>query len=170
MRISDGATTFPAARMTVAGSGPELDNLVALSRELGVAAQVTFAGRLDNDRIAELYRTADLFLNASVVDNMPISILEALASGVPVVSTDVGGIPFLVDNEKTALLVPPRDPHAMAHALVGLLNDPAKAARLVAAGRESVQQYTWHNVRGRLFDVYSALAPGSLRHAAAATK
>ena len=162
--------TFPAARMTVAGSGPELDNLVALSRELGVAAQVTFVGRLDNDRIAELYQSADLFLNASVVDNMPISILEALASGVPVVSTDAGGIPFLVEHEKTALLVPPRDPRAMAHALVDLVNDPTKVARLAGAGRESVQQYTWHNVRGRLFAVYSALAPGSFHDAAAATK
>ena len=162
--------TWPAVRMTVAGSGPELDNLGALSRELGVAAQVTFAGRLDNDRIGELYQTADLFLNSSVVDNMPISILEALASGVPVISTDAGGIPFLVDHEKTALLVSPRDADAMARALLDLLNDPGKAARLAAAGRESVQQYAWHNVRGRLFDVYSALAPGSLQDAAAATK
>ncbi len=162
--------TLPGAHMTVAGSGPERDNLAELARALGLAANVTFTGRLDNDRIAELYQRADLFLNPSLVDNMPISILEALASGVPVVSTNVGGIPFVVDHQKTALLVPPREPAAMARAVLDLLDDPAKAARLSSAGRESVQQYAWQNVRGRWFEVYSGLAPGARQNAAAETK
>ncbi|HET7158074.1 MAG TPA: glycosyltransferase family 4 protein, partial [Burkholderiales bacterium] len=112
---------------------------------------------IDNERLQDLYKHADLFLNSSVVDNMPNSILEALASGVPIVSTDAGGIPFMVEHGKTALLVPPRDPDAMASAALALLDDPQHAARLAEAGVLLAQQYSWANVRGRLFDVYSAL-------------
>lgn len=162
--------TSPSARMTIAGSGPERNKLGELVGALGLSGNVTFTGRLDNDRMGELYQQADLFLNPSLVDNMPISILEALASGVPVVTTDVGGIPFLVEHQKTAILVAPRDADAMARALLDLLNDPARARRLASAGRDSVQQYTWSNVRARLFDVYSGVAPGAPENAAAETK
>jgi glycosyltransferase involved in cell wall biosynthesis len=160
----------PGARMTIAGSGPERARLDELTRSLGLDGQVTFTGRLDNDRIAALYQQADVVLNPSLVDNMPISILEALASGVPVVSTDVGGIPFLVEHGKTALLVPPRDPEAMARALLRLCDEPALAADLVSAGRDAVQQYAWQRVRERWFEVYAGLVPGVPRHAVAETK
>jgi len=162
--------TLPGARMTIAGSGPERNRLSELAAALGLMEHATFSGRLDNDRMGELYRQADLFLNPSLVDNMPISILEALASGVPVVTTDVGGIPFLVEHQKTAILVSPRDADAMARALLDLLADPRKAARFASAGRDLVQQYAWQNVRGRLFEVYSEIAPGTLRNTAAETK
>jgi L-malate glycosyltransferase len=160
-------STRPGAKLTIAGSGPEREHLEQLAQTLGVAACVTFTGRLDNERIPELYRQADLFLNSSTVDNMPISILEALASGVPVVSTAVGGIPYLVEDRKTALLVPPRDPHAIARALLELIENPSQAARLAAAGRAAVQQYSWASVRARLFAVYGSLAAGGTRKAAA---
>jgi glycosyltransferase involved in cell wall biosynthesis len=145
---------FPAAKLTVAGSGPERLALEELACRLGVVDAVTFTGRLDNDGMAAVYGDADVMINPSLVDNMPISILEALASGVPVVSTDVGGIPYLVEHGKTALLVSPQDPEAMADAVLLLLNDPAKAMQLSRAGAESVQCYTWPNVRDRLLCVY----------------
>jgi glycosyltransferase involved in cell wall biosynthesis len=89
----------PGARLVIAGSGPERARLVALAEELGVAAQVEFAGRVDNSEMPALYARADLALNSSTVDNMPISLLEAYACGVPVVSTDVGGVPsYSVDG------------------------------------------------------------------------
>jgi phenylacetate-CoA ligase len=147
----------PDARMTVAGGGPEREMLVALAHELGVAESVTFAGRLDNSLIAELYRDADVFVNASLHDNMPISMLEALACGVPIVSTNVCGIPFLVEHRKSAMLVPPRDAAAMAQAVLDLLENPGFAEQLVRAGWEVAQQYAWSQVRPRLLDVYSRL-------------
>ena len=162
--------SFPGARMTIAGSGPERNKLDELVGALDLNEHVTFTGRLDNDRMGDLYQHADLFLNPSLVDNMPISVLEALASGVPVVTTDVGGIPFLVEHQKTAILVSPRDAEAMARALLDLLNDPARARQLASAGWDSVQQYTWSNVRARLFDVYSGIAPGVPKNAAAEIK
>jgi glycosyltransferase involved in cell wall biosynthesis len=150
------------ARLTIAGSGPARPELERLTRELGLERDVTFAGRIDNEQIAELYRSASLFLNSSRVDNMPISLLEAMASGLPIVSTDVGGIPFLVEDGTTALLVRPGDPSAMADAVLRLLADRALGDRLVAAGLAAAQAYTWERVRPRLLDAYArALARGA---------
>ncbi len=146
---------FAGARLTVAGSGIRRDALERLAAELNVAQAVTFTGRIDNDRIHELYRSADVLMNPSLVDNMPISLLEAMAAGVPIISTNVGGIPRLVCDGETALLVSPSDPDSMAEAVLRVLVDGNLSQRLRAAGLHSVQAYTWARVRGRLFDVYS---------------
>jgi glycosyltransferase involved in cell wall biosynthesis len=146
---------FPAARLTLAGSGPERQALETLAATLGQADAVTFTGSLDNERMASLYRCADIMINPSLADNMPISVLEALASGVPVVSTSVGGVPYLVEHGKTAMLVPAKSPEAMANAVLALLNDSSRTKRIREAGIESVQKYTWPNVRARLLGVYS---------------
>jgi glycosyltransferase involved in cell wall biosynthesis len=145
---------FPAARLSVAGSGPCRADLERLARELGIAEATTFTGRLDNADMASLYRSADLMLNASRVDNLPISILEALASGVPVVSTDVGGISRLIAHERTALLVPPGDPAALAEAAERLWRDPELYARLRTAGLALARQYAWSEIREHWFAVY----------------
>lgn len=150
----------PNARMTIAGSGPERDTLKSLARELGVADAVNFAGRVENSEMPALYRTVTIALNPSLADNMPISILEALASGVPVVSTNVGGVPFLVEHDKTALLVPPGDYKAMAEACLRLLAEPELAARLGAAGRELAREFGWSRVREKWLAVYADVLGG----------
>jgi glycosyltransferase involved in cell wall biosynthesis len=146
--------SYPAAKLTLAGSGPERQALEQFACALGIADAVIFTGRVDNEGMAAIYRSASVMLNPSLADNMPISILEALASGVPVVSTNVGGVPYLVEHEKNALLVPARDPQAMANAVLRLLNDAARTRRLIEDGIECVQRYTWPNVRVSLFRVY----------------
>ncbi len=151
----------PAARMTIAGGGPEREMLGDLARELGVAPDVRFPGRLDNSLIAKLLLEADVFVNSSLYDNMPISILEALASGVPIASTNVGGIPFLVEHGKTARLVPPRDPAALAQAVLDVLDNPALAQAMARTGLDAVQQYSWSHVGPRLFEVYAMLLDSS---------
>jgi glycosyltransferase involved in cell wall biosynthesis len=143
--------------MVVAGSGPLRASLEQLAATLGIAGAVEFTGRVDNAGMAALYRSADLMLNPSTVDNMPNSVLEALASGVAVISTNVGGVPFLVEDGKTALLVPPASPEAMAAAMLRLAASPELAARLRAAGLHYVQQYAWPGVRPRLLEVYRAV-------------
>ncbi|KIF81535.1 glycosyl transferase family 1 [Noviherbaspirillum autotrophicum] len=146
--------SFPSARLVIAGSGPQRHALETLASELGVERAVIFAGRVENEDMAKLYREADVAVNPSLADNMPISILEALACGVPVVSTNVGGIPKLVEHDKTAILVPPQCPEKMADAILAVLCDPAKASRLKKAGSASVRRYTWPKVRLRLLEVY----------------
>jgi glycosyltransferase involved in cell wall biosynthesis len=155
----------PAARLVIAGSGPEAEALRRLADELGVAAAVRFAGRVDRDEMAALLRASSVVLNPSLVDNMPNSVLEALASGVPVVSTNVGGVPFIVADGVSALLVPPREPQAMAAAVLRLIADPALAARLAAAGLQEARRYTWERIAPQWAEAYrcalAAPVPGA---------
>ena len=144
----------PGASMTIAGSGPERDALGVLARELGVADAVRFSGRLEHAKLPDLYREASVALNPSTVDNTPNSLLEALASGVPIVSTSVGGVPYLVAHEKTALLVPPADPAAMAQAVLRLHRDRALAECLRTDGITHVAQFAWVHVREELARAY----------------
>ncbi len=144
----------PHAKLTIAGSGPEETALRALASELGIAGAVHFAGRLDRDAMATLYRDADVSLNPSLVDNMPNSVLESMASGTPVVSTDVGGVPFIVQDGVTALLVPAKDPQAMAAAVLRLLDDAPLHASLATAGLAQVRRYTWAEVKPNLAATY----------------
>jgi glycosyltransferase involved in cell wall biosynthesis len=143
--------------LTVCGSGPELDRLEAMCDELSISKAVTFTGAVDNYRMAELYQSASAVINPSLVDNMPISILEALASGVPVVSTNVGGIPHLVKQGKTALLVSPGDDEGMADAVISLLKDRGLAEDLIREGLNEIQQYTWPRVKERLLEMYHSV-------------
>ncbi len=146
---------YPDARLSIAGSGPLRTELERLAESLHIAKAVRFTGRLDNERLPDLYRSADLMLNPSTADNMPISVLEALASGVPVVSTNVGGVPFLVEDGSTALLVPPQSPEKMATAALRVLGEPSLAARLRAAGIDMARHHAWTQVREQLFAVYA---------------
>ncbi|MCZ8073268.1 MAG: glycosyltransferase, partial [Paucibacter sp.] len=138
---------FPAARLIVAGEGPERAALQQLCKQLQIAAAVEFAGRVNNADMPTLYQRADLALNASTVDNMPISILEAFASGVPVVSTDAGGIPDLLESGRTGLLVPIGDAEAMAAAALRLLQDLDLARRFSLAAHAEAQRYAWSAVK-----------------------
>jgi glycosyltransferase involved in cell wall biosynthesis len=147
----------PDARLTVAGTGVERAALQDLAFELGVADAVAFAGRIENRDIPELYRSASLMLNPSTVDNMPISILEAWASGVPVVSTNAGGIPFLAEDGRNAVLVEPRQPDAMAHAALRVLDSPLLAASLARAGLTAAEAFTWPKVREAWFEIYASI-------------
>ena len=155
---------WPQARLTVAGSGPEKDRLQALATELGIAAAVRFAGRIDNANIAPLYASADVMLNPSTADNMPISILEALASGVPVVSTDAGGIPDLVKHGETAMMFPVGDDKAMAAAVLRVLEDDALRHRLRERGIASVARFAWPQVQLLWQSAYWQAAQGGAQH------
>lgn len=147
-------THFQDARLTVAGSGPEREALEAQALALDISEFVHFTGRLERGDVAQLYKNADLLLNPSQVDNMPNSILEALASGVPVVSTNVGGVPYMVEHGRTALLVPPRDPTAMCDAAIRVLTDAALRDHLVAAGLQLVRRFEWKAVRAAWLTTY----------------
>ena len=152
--------SFPQARLTIAGSGPDEQGLRKSVQEMGLTDAVKFTGRLERDTMATLYRTADLMLNPSLADNMPNSVLEAWASGVPVVSTNVGGIPHLAQHGVTASLVPPADPAAMADACVALLSDEALWQQRAQAGLQEAKRYTWFSVQPMLARVYrQAIVP-----------
>jgi len=148
---------FPDTRLTIAGEGPERARLTAVAAELGLAGHVRFCGRLARDAMAALYRDADVMLNPSRIDNMPNSILEAYASGVPVVSTDVGGIPYIARGGVTALLVAPGEPSEMADGICRVLLDPELARSLTTHALSEVTRYSWSEVRPAWLQLYRIL-------------
>jgi glycosyltransferase involved in cell wall biosynthesis len=154
--------TYPEAGLCLAGDGPQEPSLRALARELGVR-RVTFCGRVERAEVPQLYQQADIFLNASEVDNMPVSVLEAFASGTPVVTTAAGGIPYIVEHERTGLLSPPGDWQALAANVIRLLRDPALATRLALSGHDECPQYSWDAVSRQWLDLYRQLSGGALR-------
>ncbi|MBV2127701.1 glycosyltransferase family 4 protein [Arsukibacterium indicum] len=132
---------LPGSRLSIAGSGPELANLQQLVSRLQLTARVNFCGKLDRQQMAELYASADIMLNPSTADNMPNSLLEAMAAQVLVVSTNVGGIPFMVDDGADVLLVEAGAPEQMAAAALTLVYQPELAAKLASNARAKVKQY-----------------------------
>ena len=146
------------AVLLIAGYGSQEEPLRSMSETLG-CMNVQFLGRVSTARMIDLYDDADVFLNASAIDNMPLSILEAHASGLPVVTSDAGGIPYIVEHESTALVVPVRRPSELASQALKLLGDPALARRLSAQGRASVEErYTMEGVMPSWVDLYHDLA------------
>lgn len=148
---------FPEAVLTVAGDGSERVALERLARELELR-NTSFVGRVPQDSMPELYERADIYLNSSEIDNMPVSIIEAYASGSPVVTTDAGGIPYILTHEETGLLVPRGDHEALAAAALRLLEDDALAQRLAANALAACQTYSWAAVRDEWLKLYFELA------------
>lgn len=148
---------LPEARLLVAGDGGQRGRLRALARELGVE-QVEFRGKVAPDQMPALYGEADVFINSSLIDNMPLSIIEAFAAGLPVVTSDAGGIPYIVEDERNGLVVRCGDERALAEAVLRLFREPGLATRLLTAARADCSRYTWGTVRGEWLRLYQELA------------
>jgi len=128
---------YPEATLVMAGQDKGLQPAVErLAEELGVAGALRFPGFLDMEGKRQEAEEADIFLNTNRIDNQPVSVIEACALGLPVVTTSVGGIPDLLSDGETALFVPDDDPEAMARAVVRLVEEPGLASRLSKKGRE----------------------------------
>ena len=152
----------PEARLLVAGDGAERARLERRVVELGLGG-VEFLGRIAPERMGELYDRADVYLNSPNIDNMPGSIIEAYAAGLPVVTTDAGGIPYIVRDGETGLMVPRGDADAMAAAALRVLREPGLAERLsVAAREECLRRYVWPAVEAEWVAVYEGLRDGRL--------
>jgi glycosyltransferase involved in cell wall biosynthesis len=130
----------------IAGDGPERSRLERRANDLGLSDVVRFLGPLSRPDLVRAYARATVFVLPSRLEGFPLTILEAWASGVPVIATSVGGVPDLCD-EGNSVLVPPSDPLALADAMTSLAGDPVRRERLGAAGRSMVRErYTWDTV------------------------
>jgi glycosyltransferase involved in cell wall biosynthesis len=125
-------------RATIVGAGPERGRLEDMTRGLGIADRVQFTGALGQDELPALYGRAQIFCLASFAEGVPVVLMEAMAHGVPVVATRIAGIPELVADGETGLLVAPGRAADLAAAIRRLAEDPELAARLGSAGREKV--------------------------------
>jgi glycosyltransferase involved in cell wall biosynthesis len=157
---------WPDAELTLVGSGPEERRLRALAAELRLE-RVTFAGRVNPDDIAHAYAAHDIYLQTPNIDNMPTSIIEAYASGLPVVSTEAGGVPAILTHGVHGLLAPLNDHEALAARVLQLLGYPHQAGQMARAAREVSRSCTWSAVRQQWLDVYRSAAAVRTRKAGA---
>jgi glycosyltransferase involved in cell wall biosynthesis len=132
--LLQAAVHVPEATFLVAGEGAERARLESLARTLGVDGRVTFLGYRDD--IPRLLASCDLFVLPSLYEGLPISVLEAMAAGKPVVATAIAGTEEAVSGGETGLLVPPGDPPALAEAIRSVISDPRRAEQFGRAGRE----------------------------------
>ena len=150
---------FPDARLDLVGGGPLERDIRNLVREIKLTG-VDFKGIAVHSEIARFYDQADIFINASRLDNMPVSVLEAFASGTPVVSTAPEAMPYLVDHQHTGLLSAPGDKSALAQNVIRVLQDSELANRLISNSRQQLPRYSWPAVREKWLEVYRALTSG----------
>jgi glycosyltransferase involved in cell wall biosynthesis len=159
---------IPEASLIVAGYGGQRPALEELVAGLGLR-NVRFTGRVTPNEMAQLLDEADIMLNSPDIDNMPLSLIEAQAAGLPIVSTSTGGIPYIVQDGLTGLLVPPGDDAALATAALRLLEEPGLALRLTRAARQAcIDRFSWHAVEEAWVRVYRELAAGRSPQGAAA--
>lgn len=137
---------FPDATLLMIG--PEkgegvVSSLRSLADQLGVSDDVEIHGTIPKAEVSRWLSGGDIFLNTSTVDNTPVSVIEAMACGLCVVSTNVGGLPYILTHEQDSMMVPARDPNAMAEAVARLLTEPKLAAFCSRNGRRKSEQFVW---------------------------
>ena len=147
----------PDASLVIAGDGSERSRLEELVASLRLR-DVEFAGAISASGMASAYASADLLVSTPRLDNMPNSLVEAFAAGIPIVATNVGGVPYILRHEQTGLLVPSDDPAATAGAVLRLLDEPMLARRLSVQGRQECEaRYTWVAAREAWLALYEHL-------------
>lgn len=143
----------PEATLVIAGSGSEERRLKGMAEKLGTHG-INFTGRYSPARAPGLFADADIFLNAAVIDNQPNSILEAFASGLPVISTPTGDITAMLGDGKFGLLVDANDPESMAAAVETLIADPEGTQAMARRARQSLQRFSWEEVKPKWLAAY----------------
>lgn len=143
----------PDAALWIAGTGSQERHLRGLVPALGLQ-NLRFLGRVDHNRLGAIYDECDIFINASRLDNFPGALLEASAAGLPIISTCAGGIPFMYEHGKSALLCEPGNWRGLAEAVEEVLACPSLARKLSQEGAEVARKCEWVRVRAPLYEVY----------------
>lgn len=168
--VIDALAEVPGAVLAIAGDGTLRDELLRRAQRTGVSDRVRFLGNQSQDRVGEYFAAADVICAPSIrddsgnVDGLPNVVLEAMASATPLITTAAGGIGAVVDNDRTGMIVPERDPHAIAIAMQTLFENPARAREIGTAARAAVQRcFGWDRAAERFEFAYGrALAFKSL--------
>jgi glycosyltransferase involved in cell wall biosynthesis len=147
----------PGAQLLIAGDGPCQESLASQAHELGIDTAVRFLGRRND--VDSVLRAADVGVLSSDREGSPLLMFECMANDTPLVATSVGGVPDVIEHERTGVLVPRRDPEALAQAVAALLRDPARRAAIAAEARARLHLYTIDATAGRFADLYDTLVP-----------
>ena len=137
--FAQARAAHPDAHLTVVGDGPARGALEAQAAARGLAGAVTFAGYRSQDEVAALLEEADMLVLPSFAEGVPMVLMEAMASRIPVIASRVAGVPELVEDGVTGFLVPPGDVESLAARMVALWDDPERAREMGARGRRVVE-------------------------------
>jgi glycosyltransferase involved in cell wall biosynthesis len=148
--------TMPDVHLAIAGDGPIRAEIESRARELSLDGRVHFLGHRDD--VDAILRSLDVAALSSDFEGSPLFVLECMANGTPIVATAVGGIPQMIFDGETGVLVPPRDPEALAGAIGHLLVDPERRAKLAAAAANRLSDFRIDVVARRFADLYETLA------------
>lgn len=152
---------YPEATLVMAGQDKGLQiEAQRLASKLGVGGAISFPGYLNLAAKIEEFSKADIFINTNRIDNMPVGIVEACANGLPVVTTNVGGIPYLLSDGETALFVGEDDDEQMAQVIQKLLENPRLAAKLSANGRSLAERCSWERIHVSWEEMFRELLAG----------
>ncbi|MDH5767090.1 MAG: glycosyltransferase, partial [Gammaproteobacteria bacterium] len=148
---------YPDAILNIAGDGPEMSNLKLQAKQLGIEKNINFLGNLPNDKIPELFSKCSILINTPIIDNMPGSILEAYACGLAVVSTNVGGIPFIVNHGVTGMLSDSGDSNCLAKNIIYFIENKESAYEMISNARHFVENLSWGLVGKQWGELYNSL-------------
>jgi glycosyltransferase involved in cell wall biosynthesis len=150
----------PGAQLLLVGDGPERSRLEGVARRLGVAERVHITGFVEHHRVPAVLASGDVLVLPSVYEELGTVLIEAMAVGLPVIASRVGGIPELIHDGENGLLVPPGDVRPLAAAIDRVLGDPDLARRLAAAARRRVSKHDWRHAGAEICRLYRQLAAG----------
>ena len=146
---------IPEATLTIVGDGPsreKLENKVA-DMEL---RDVSFIGRVDNSEIYHYLNQADIMVSSPVIDNMPVSVLEGMNAGLLVISSNVGGIPYMIDDGVNGLLFNAKNPESLAEKMILAVKNQDRTLSMIRMANQSLGKYTWESVKQKLLPLYGA--------------
>ena len=144
----------PDAKLVIAGSGQEEDNLSCQIQDLNITSSVFMAGRLEKEKVAQLMAAADVFVLPSKIESFGLTLLEASAAGLPVVCSNAGGITEVFRDGFNALLYHPGDDDAMAKAIIRLLQNKELAKSISVNAVETAGKFTWERTAEQTLQVY----------------
>lgn len=156
--ISELQSEIPNLNLKIVGYGPEEQKLKKLVTDLNIEDKVDFVGKVEPDRLPELLRDADIFVRASRSEGLGSAFLEAMAVGLPVIGTEVGGIPDIIINRETGLFVKVDDPADLANKISSLYNDENLRTNLSKNGISLVEQkYNWKKIASQIDNIFQKI-------------
>ena len=144
---------YPEASLDILGQGSMRAELETYVQEHNLTG-VRFIGQVPNDKIYDYFAKASIMLSAPKIDNMPVSILEAMNAGLLVISSRVGGVPYMIEDGKTGLLFESENCNDLADKMTWALEHPQEVNTMIMAAQNEVQKYSWEKVKKQLFEVY----------------
>ena len=144
----------PDTKMMLVGDGEEREELESLVEELGLKERVKFIGRVQNEEIPQYMVASDVFVLPSLSEGFPVTVLEAMASGVPMIATNVGGLPEIIKDGENGFLVEPKNPEEIAEKVLLLLEDDKLRERISRNNKKKAKGYSWDSAVEKLEEVY----------------